>query len=276
MFKFLFGGPKRLEDVEDGQAALARDNARLRAKLARLEIGLVQRRADDILGARDCGIPIPRPGSAAARLLVQNRGLRKRTKAAEARAEQVVETALADLFSVADNLEHAGLASAAIVVRERADALVAKVKAVEAPMAAEVSVDLYAEHVRTTWNAVDHWRVADDWLTRFDALAPSAHRPRDAADVAAIGGLVVSTLLSSGPQAAADIIRRGPALTEDACAVGAEATLYALAGQLGDAWTEDVRAAWSLAIDDVIKALGFPGNNTTIFSMEDSLAMSQS
>lgn len=279
MWRLLFGGSKRLDDVEDGQSALARENRSLRAKVARLEAMLVQRRADDIVGARDCLIPVPRPGSSAARLLGQNRALRKAAKAADARADRVVEAAMVDMFAVADGLEADGLAQAAADVRARADALVARAKAPPVDSSAEVSVELYGELVRSSWASVDHLAAADDWIARVRALEPTTTTVLALDDqrrrVAGLGGLIVSTLLSSGPSAAGEVLRGAIDVTEDGFAVGAEATLYALAGALGDGWTEDVRTAWSLAIDAISKALGFPGHGAPIFSLDDSLGISQ-
>lgn len=276
VFRFLFRGSQRLDTVEDKQDKLVRENRALRAKLARVEACLVTRRADDIVGSRDCLIPVPRPGSAAARLLGQNRALRKAAKAADARADRVVRGALVDMFAVADGLEARGLADVAADIRTRADALVAASQTIAVDSTAEVSVDLYAEHVRTSWALIDHVKAADDWLARCHALEPTTGRgsPMKPEDLAALAGLVVSTLLASGSAEAAEVVRSQGDVTDDAFSVGAEAALYALAGALGDGWTEDVRAAWSLAIDDVAKALGLPGHGASIFSMEDSLGNS--
>lgn len=278
VFRFLFGGSQRLDTVEDKQDKLVRENRALRAKLARVEASLVTRRADDIVGSRDCLIPVPRPGSSAARLLGQNRALRKRAKDADARADRVVRGALVDMFAAADGLEARGFPDVASDLRARADALVASSRAVAVESTAEISVDLYAEHVRASWALIDHVKAAEDWLARCHALEPSSGRgaPTQPEDLAALAGLVVSTLLASGPAEAADVVRSRGDVTEDSFSVGAEATLYALAGALGDGWTEDVRTAWSLAIDDVAKALGFPGHGASIFSMEDSLGISTS
>lgn len=278
VFRFLFGGPKRLDSIEDATSALARENRALRAKVARLEVALVQRRADDILGARDALIPVPRPGSAATRLLTQNRLLRKRAKVADERADVVIEGALVDMFAVADGLEARGHGDAAADVRARADALVAKVRAVNTvEPVAEISVELYADLVRSTWRAFDHVKAAEDWLARFAALEPISARgaPITPAEFAALAGLVVSSLLTSGPRAAADVIRQHADVTDDSFAVAAEATLYALAGALGDDWTEENRTAWALAIDAVAKALGVTNTGAAIFSSEDSLGISQ-
>jgi len=269
MFEFLFG-TKRLAE---GQEALRRENRVLRAKLARLEIALVQRRAEDIVGSRDALIPVPRPGSSAHRLLGQNRALRRRAKAAEDRADRAVEEALVEVYAAADAISDRDPTLAG-TVRERADRLITKLRAIIAPRV-ESSVDLYADCVRTTWADVDHVQVADDLLTRLHALDSQASRGRlsSAPDLAALAGLVVSTLLEGGPVAAADVIRSRAEVTEDLCALGGEALLFALALALGTRWTEDVRTAWALAVDDVTKALGFPGHGGAIFSMEESIAM---
>lgn len=268
MLRFLFGN-KRLDGVETQQAALRRENSALKARLAHLESALVKRRAEDIVGSRDCLIPVPRPGSSAHRLLTQNRTLRRRAKEAEARSDQAVEAALVEVFAVADVLQHREPALAD-TVRGRAENLAAKVRAIGDPV--ESSAELYADHVRSTWSEVDHVQVASDFLVRLAALDVRVRSMPG--DLAAIAALTIATLLSSGPVAAADVIRSHGEVTEDLCAVAGEALLYALALALGARWTEDVRTAWSVAIDDVAKALGFLGHGGAIFSMEDSVAIS--
>ena len=51
--------------------------ARLRRRVAAQDVELARRRSDDILAARVCAVPLPRPGTAQAQLLSQNRALRR-------------------------------------------------------------------------------------------------------------------------------------------------------------------------------------------------------
>jgi hypothetical protein len=264
MLGFLFPDKRRLEAVENKATATAQENRVLRAKISRLELELVRRRADVIVGSRDCFVPVPRPGTAAARLLSQNKALRRRASVAEDRAVAAVVAASRDLIRAAEGLERAGDVASAAELRARAASL--------ADPKQEVSDGRHYETLRPFWDSVRPLGLARTFLTRLYALEPGIGMGQMPTDVEAAEAIktVMEALLEGGAAEAASVLQSLVEVTEDLCSLGAEAAAYALAAELGDAWTEEIRQEWCQAIDDIARALGESAADATAISLDDS------
>lgn len=260
-------------------AAIAAENRQLRRRLERLELEVVRRRTDDILSTRDHLMPVPRPGTSAAKLLSRNRALQKRLQALLLERQSIA----LDLVDAANEARAAGLPKLARSFRERAEELqdVARGTPVEVEAVDSSSFDEHAATVLATWRAVDKDAFAQQWWARLTALEPRASSRGMPPGLATLAEILVLTLAGrpaagetrSGPARAAEFLRStavGVEITDDSYAVAAEATLYALALQLGSAWTEDARLAWCQGIDAVARGLGLAGmSGTVLFSSDE-------
>lgn len=248
-----FFGRRRAAQLEEQLCSLKSDNRGLRARLQCVELELTRRRADAVAGAR-----LSRAPNAP-------------------HLDGPIAVAVDGLLAVADDLENSSSREAVgRDIRARTDAIVASLRHASEPQPGELDRrEEYADIVRGTWDAVDRNGVARNITTRIAALDPrfSSVTRLAPGHVVEVAAPTISALLDDGPVAAALALRAvdGIDLDGDTYALGAEATLYALALALGGRWTDATREAWCLAIDDVALALGFKKNETTEFSCGDSL-----
>ncbi len=217
---------RRLLGLESQDAEIRR----LRRRVVSLDLELARRRSDDILAARACGVPVPRPGSAGARLLSENRTLRRHVERLE-RGEADPPRELAQLTPA------------------------------------------IATEIETSWARADRAAVILVARRRVVALTGWDRMP-DADELALAADHAVEALVGDGPIAAARVIEPYE-VTADGYAVGAEALLFALAGDHGPPWFGEPRRAWTVGLDALAVALGFPEiSGTGLFSTDESTDIS--